>query len=346
MGTNLKDLLFKKEINIEDLNGKVLVVDSFNILYQFLSSIRQRDGSLLMDSQGNITSHLAGLFNRTTKLMSYGLKLAFVFDGEPPKLKHQERERRKNLKVEAEKRFEKAKAEEDLDAMKKYAARTSKLTEEMIEEATLLIRAMGCPIVQAPSEGEAQAALIVDKGDAFATVSEDYDSLLYGSLRLVKNLTITGRKKQKDKLSYEIISPAIVDLSENLKHLNINREQLIVIAMLVGTDFNVGGIKGIGPKKAYDLVKTHKMDFNAIFKEINWQDSFDVKWEDVFDLIKNMPVKNNYKLRWEDLDKKKIMELLIEKHDFSEARVESTLSKLEDVKEKQKQKGLQDFFKK
>ena len=344
MGTNLKELLLKKEVDIESLRGKVLVVDSFNILYQFLSSIRQRDGSLLMDSQGNVTSHLTGLFNRTTRLMSYGLKLAFVFDGEPPKLKYEERERRKELKVEAKKRFEKAKADEDIEAMKKYAARTSRLTKEMVEEAKLLVKAMGCPVVQAPSEGEAQAALIVNNGDAYATVSEDYDSLLYGSTRLVKNLTITGKKKQKDKLSYETISPAIIELSENLKQLGINREQLIVIAMLVGTDFNVSGIKGIGPKKAYGLVKKHKMNFDAIFDEVGWQNSFDIEWKLVFNTIKKMPVNKKYELKWVESDKEKIFELLVEKHDFSKDRIEKGIKSLVKEVEKKQQTGLGEWI--
>lgn len=340
MGTNLKDLLIQKEVSIEELSGKVLVVDSYNVLYQFLSSIRQRDGALLKDSSGNITSHLAGLFNRTTKLISLGLKLAFVFDGEPPKLKYKERERRKRIKIEAEKMYEQAKADEDIETMKKYAARTSRLTEDMVEESKDLVKALGCPVIQAPSEGEAQAALIVNKGDAFATVSQDYDCLLYGSKRMVKNLTISGRKKQRDRISYETISPAIIELSENLQHLGITRDQLIAMAMLIGTDFNVGGIKGIGPKKAYNLVIGHKTNFNSMFQEVNWNQSFDVDWRQVFDLIKNMPTNKNYQIKWENINKEKIIELLVEKHDFSEDRVENSVNKLVKQVEKKQQTGL------
>lgn len=344
MGTNLKDLLTTKEVEIKALGGKVLVVDSYNILYQFLSSIRQRDGSLLMDSKGNVTSHLTGLFNRTTKLMSYGIRLAFVFDGEPPKLKFKERERRKTLKIAAEKKYEKAKIEKDVVAMKKYAARTSRLTTQMVEEAKQLVKAMGCPVIQAPSEGEAQAAFIVNHGDAYATASQDYDSLLYGSQRMVKNLTLSGRKKQKDRLSYETIKPVIIDLAENLNLLGIDREQLIVLAMLVGTDFNVGGIKGIGPKRAYDLVKKHKKDFDILFQEVEWQKSFDIEWGQVFDLIRNMPVDNNYKMKWTNFSKNKVFELLVEKHEFSAERVEKTIQNLNKLIQNQQQKGLGEWF--
>lgn len=344
MGTNLKDLLTTKEVEIKALGGKVLVVDSYNILYQFLSSIRQRDGSLLMDSKGNVTSHLTGLFNRTTKLMSYGIRLAFVFDGEPPKLKFKERERRKTLKIAAEKKYEKAKIEKDVVAMKKYAARTSRLTTQMVEEAKQLVKAMGCPVIQAPSEGEAQAAFIVNHGDAYATASQDYDSLLYGSQRMVKNLTLSGRKKQKDRLSYETIKPVIIDLAENLNLLGIDREQLIVLAMLVGTDFNVGGIKGIGPKRAYDLVKKYKKDFDILFQEVEWQKSFDIEWGQVFDLIRNMPVDNNYKMKWTNFSKNKVFELLVEKHEFSAERVEKTIQNLNKLIQNQQQKGLGEWF--
>lgn len=344
MGTNLRGLLVKKEVSIEDLVGKILVVDTYNILYQFLSSIRQRDGSLLLDSKGNVTSHLTGLFNRSTKLLSKGIKLAFVFDGTPPKLKTEERDRRKSIKIEAEKKYEQAKADEDFEAMRKYGSRTSRLTKVMIDEAKILVRALGCPVIQAPSEGEAQAAIIVNNGDAYAVASQDYDSLLYGSKRTLKNLTISGKKKQRGKLSYETIQPEILELEENLKHLEFNRDQLIAMAMLIGTDFNVGGIKGIGPKKGYKLVKEHKMDFEVLFKQVEWDNFFDIAWEEVFNLIKNMPVDEKYVLEWGEVNKKAIIDLLVEKHDFSKERVEMKIQNLIKEQKKRKQTGLGEWI--
>lgn len=344
MGTNLRDLVVKKEVSIDDLAGKILVVDTFNILYQFLSSIRQRDGSLLLDSKGNVTSHLTGLFNRSTKLLSQGIKLVFVFDGIPPELKTQERERRKSIKVEAKKRYEQAKADEDFEGMRKYGSRTSKLTKDMIEEAKQLVAALGCPVIQAPSEGEAQAAHIVNKGEAFAVASQDYDSLLYGSKLVLKNLTISGKKKKKGRLSYETIKPEILNLEDNLKHLEINRDQLIVLAMLIGTDFNVGGIKGIGPKKGYKLVKEHGTDFESLFKQVEWDNYFDVAWKDVFNLIKNMPIDEEYVLKWTEIDKDAIIKLLVEKHDFSKERVEMKIQKLLKEQLKRKQTGLGEWI--
>ena len=171
MGTPITDVLITKELEITDLENKILAVDSFNMLYQFLSSIRQPDGTPLMDSKGRVTSHLIGLFSRITKLMEEGLKFIFVFDGKVPDMKKAERERRKKIKLKAVKLYDEAKDKEDIEGMKKYASRTSILNEELIEEAKKLITALGMPIVQAPSEGEAQAAHMASKGDCYAIVS-------------------------------------------------------------------------------------------------------------------------------------------------------------------------------
>ena len=344
MGVNFKDIIIKKEISIPYLAGKKLVVDGNNILYQFLSTIRQADGTPLMDSRGNITSHLNGLFHRSTKLMHYGIKLAFVFDGNAPELKRAERQRRAGLKQEAQERYDKAKKVGDVEGMKKYSMRTSRLTPEMIDEAIEVIDALGLPVVKAPSEGEAQAAYMVKKGDIFAEISQDYDCLLFGVPRMVQNLTVSERKKKKDKLSYEKVKPQLIELDENLKSLGITQDQLITLGILVGTDYNIGGIKGIGPKKAFDLVKKHRDDLDALFSNVKWDDYFDYSWKDVFRLFKEMPVKKDYVLGWKELDHDRIVDILCNKHDFSETRVEDALQKLKDSQKKLSQKGLGDFI--
>lgn len=338
MGTNLKDLIIMKEIKIEDLKGKTVIVDSFNILYQFITTIRQRDGTPLKDSSGNVTSHLTGLFSRTTKLMKIGIKPGFAFDGKPPELKTQERIRRMELKKEAEEKYEKAAKTKDTEEMKKYAARTSRLTKEMIEESKELISALGLPVIQAQSEGEAQVAYIVGKGDAYAGVSEDYDSLLYGIPRLVKNLTISGRRKFG--ATTIAVKPKIINLTENLNTLGIDQDQLIALAMLVGTDYNPGGIKGIGPKNALKLVKKHKNNLDGLFKEVKWEEEIETPWTDIYYLIKKMPVEKEYTIKFKTIDQERIKELLIEKHDFSKERVEKTIQELTKKEKDKTQKGL------
>ncbi|MFC1768168.1 flap endonuclease-1 [Nanoarchaeota archaeon] len=344
MGLAIKEVLEYKEISLEDLKGKKLVVDSFNLLYQFLTTIRGRDGSLLTNSKGKVTSHLVGLFSRTAKLMKSGLKLAFVFDGIPPDLKKSERERRKNIKQEAQKQYDKAKEEEDLEAMKKFASRTTLLSGDMIEDSKKLITAMGMPVIQAPSEGEAQAAYIVSKGDAYAVVSQDFDSLIHGANLLVRNLSITGKRKKAGTLHYLEVKPEFISLADNLNHLGIDQDQLIAMSLLVGTDYNSGGIKGIGPKKALDLIKKHKKDFDALFEEVKWDDIYDFPWTDVFYTIKKMPKTDDYKMEWKEPDIDAIKELLVQENDFSEERIEKTLEDLKIVKKKRQQKGLGDFI--
>ncbi|MBN2368137.1 flap endonuclease-1 [Candidatus Woesearchaeota archaeon] len=341
MGTQLSSIITAKEISVEDLRSKKLAIDSFNLLYQFLSTIRQRDGTPLKDSYGNITSHLSGLFFRTTKLMKEGIKLAFVFDGKAPELKREERERRKELKEEAMRKYESAVEQEDVEMMRKYAKRTAVLTTEMIDESKELITALGLPIVQAASEGEAQAAYMVKKGDFYGIVSQDTDGLLFGSTKIIKNLSITGKRKKPGTSVYYTVNPEIITLSEVLNTLSIDNDQLIVIGMLCGTDFNIGGIKGIGPKKALDLVKKHGKDFDSLFEEAKWDDFFDYSWKDVFKLFKEMPVKEDYEIKWGLIDKGKVIEILHERHEFSKERIENSI---DEIVKNQKQKGLGEWF--
>ncbi len=341
MGLAIRDIVQAKEISIDELKNKALAIDSFNILYQFLTTIRARDGTPLQDSKGHVTSHLVGLFSRTTKLMEKQLRPIFVFDGEPPKLKEAERERRKELKAEAQAKYKIAVAEEDIEEMRKYAARNVHITDKIVEESKELIRALGLPVVQAPSEGEAQAAFIVKQGDAFACVSQDFDSLLHGASRLVRNLSIAGKKKKANKLSYETVKPELIELAALLNNLGIDNDQLTVLAILAGTDYNKGGVKGIGPKKALQLVKHYGRDFNQLFKEVNW--SFDFSWEEVFDLIKNMPVGREYSLESGHINEDAVKRILCIEHDFSEERVNSALERLIKQKKQKQQTTLGDF---
>jgi len=344
MGLKLRDIVISREISLQELSGHKLVVDAHNTLYQFLSSIRTMDGSLLTDSKGNVTSHLTGLFSRSANLMQAGLKLAFVFDGKPPALKRKESERRRAVKEEARREYEIAKERQDIESMKKHASRAIFLTPPMIEEAKRLITALGMPVVQAPSEGEAQAASIVSAGHAFAEVSQDYDCLMFGVPKLVRNLTITERKKMPGRLSYEVVKPELLDLAQNLLHWGVSREQLIALGILMGTDYNPGGIRGIGPKKALTLVKQHGTDFEALFKAAGWDEGSSGSWKEIYETIHGMPVTSDYNLEWRQPDREAVIALLCGEHDFAEKRVTDTLDKISKQKQEQSQKGLGAFF--
>lgn len=342
MGVNLKELIITHPIPIKELSGKTLAIDGYNMLYQFLTTIRGPDGSALQDSKGNVTSHLVGLFSRTSNLLSNGVKLAFVFDGTPPALKRRELDRRREIKEEAASMYEEAKQAGDVDSMRKYAGRTVRLTKDLVEEAKQLVAAMGQPVVQAPSEGEAQMSELVRDGHAWAGVSQDFDSLLYRAPRLVRNLSVQGRRKLPGRAGWKTVEPEMIDFQENIQSLGLNPDQLLCLAILVGTDYNPGGLKGIGPKKALDHVRKSK-DPELIFKALEFDAKSEVPWKDIWDTFKDMPVLTEHKLRWGGMDADAIRKLLIDKHDFSTERVDSTIENLSKHLVSRTQKSLGDF---
>ena len=344
MGLKFKDIIERKTVSMNDLNGKKLAVDSMNILYQFLTTIRGPEGNLFTNSKGKVTSHLIGLFNRTTTLMESGLKLAFVFDGKPPELKTVTKEKRKKIKEEASLLLKQAKEAGDVEGMKKYSSRTAILTKGMVEDAKKMISLLGLPVIQAPSEGEAQTAFMVKKGDVYASISQDYDNLIFGCPLLIRNLSIAGKRKKAGKFAYETVKPESIYLKENLEKLNLSLDQLVVLAILVGTDYNPAGIKGIGPKKGLKLLEKHGENFEAIFEETKWNESYDIDWKEIFDTIKHIPVTEDYNLEWKTIDKSELVEFLVEELEFSKERVESKINKMLSKKGENTQKGLSSFF--
>ncbi|MFT4305228.1 MAG: flap endonuclease-1 [Candidatus Woesearchaeota archaeon] len=340
MGTNITSLLESEEISIDDLNGKILAIDAYNILYQFLSSLRMPDGTPLKDSKGNITSHLNGLFLRTFKLMKKNIKLIFVFDGQHPELKAKEIQKRKERKEEAAAKLKDAISQQDQELMRKYSMQTVSLTQDMVKEAKELLTYMGIPYIDAPSEGEAQAAYMVKKGDADYVVSQDADALLFGAPNVIRNLTISQKRKKLSTLAYDPIKPQKFNLSYNLNKLGLDQQKLIILSILVGTDFNPGGIKGIGPVKALKAVKETN-DYDKLFNELKWDDYFEYSWKEVYSIFDSMPLTDDYELKWDNVNKEKIIELLCDKHDFNKERITKELDsfKLPDTS----QKGLFDF---
>ncbi len=342
MGVNLTEILVKSEISLKTIKGKIIAVDASNWIYQFLSVIRQPDGALLADSEGRVTSHLMGIFTRSLKLMQLGVSLVYIFDGKPPQLKLITRQKRQDTKIKAEAAYKVAVESHNIDEMRKYASMTSKLTEEMVEESKELLRALGIPIIQAPSEAEAQAAFLVKNNDAYAVGSQDTDSLLFGSPRTIRNLTFSGVRKTS-KARYVNISPQLFDLKKILSHMGITYEQLIILSMLVGTDYNYSGIPQIGPKKALNLVKKYGKSYNSIFLETKWSEHFNYPWEDVFNLFLNIDLTKKYTTKQAYPNKDKILKMLTEKHNFSEERVNNLLDPFLEYSKK-KQKYLGDFF--
>jgi len=344
MGVQISSILPKKEIDLADLSGKKIAIDAFNIIFQFLSIIRQKEtGEPLRDSKGRVTSHLSGLFYRNLRLLEAGIKPLYVFDGKPPELKKETIKERDERRDEALKKWAEAVKEGRKEDIMVYAQASSKLTDEMIKESKLLLEAMGIPCIQAPSEGEAQATQIVVNGDAYAVGSQDMDCLLFGCPRLVRNLSITGKRKLPRQEKWIDINPEIIELEESLKELGITREQLIILGMLVGTDYNPEGIEGIGPKKALSLVK-EKKDLESVLESVNWISPNDPK--KIFNLFINPKVTNDYQIKWGEVNVEKIKKIMVDEHEFSEERIENGINKILNIKKSGSQSKLDGWFKK
>jgi len=331
IGPIIRDLKIGREIDITYLEGKKIAIDALPTIYEMLATIRDQKGGYLHDSKGRITSHLVGLFNRTARMLANGIKPIFVFDGPPHPLKMRELEIRKERKEEAFQKYLEAVNKGDFIAAKKYAKQAMSVTDELVKTAKQLLRLFGVPIIEAPHDGEAQAAFIVNNNDAFAVSSPDYDSFLFGANKVVRNLKMAAQKKEV---------PMIYELEELLSKLNITREQLIDIALLLGTDYNPGGVPGIGPKKALEIIRKYGSIERAINSGvINW--NFDIEVHELKEIFLNPPINKDYEINFSEPRYDEIIALLTEEFDFSRNRVEKELNDIKKRLEREKRSGVQ-----
>ena len=336
LGVDLRDIVPKIAVKLEDLGGKSIAIDAFNAIYQFLSIIRQPDGTPLQDSTGKVTSHLSGLLYRTSNLVEMGIKPIYVFDGVPPTLKREEIARRRQVKVEAAVHYEKAVARGDIPKMRMLAQATTSMKDYMKEDSQKLLELMGLPWIQAPSEGEAQAAHMTRKGKTDYCASQDYDSLLFGAPLLLRNVTITGRRKLPSKNVYVDIVPETISLNETLKDLGITYEQLIDVGILTGTDFNPDGIRGLGPKTALKLIRECGTIEDALPKIKNAQ--FPHEPQAIREVFLHPQVTDNYRIEWREPDIEGVVDFMVRQKEFSEERVRKALEKMRQGAQKQKGK--------
>ena len=343
MGVKLREIVPKRVTKLEYLAGKTIAIDAYNALYQFLSIIRQPNGTPLKDHTGKVTSHLSGLLYRTSKLLELGIKPIYVFDGTPPVLKSAEIKRRSKVKEEALIKYKKAIKEGKIEEARKYAQATSRLKDYMQEDSKRLLSLMGLPWIQAPSEGEAQAAYLTKKGEADYCASQDYDSLLFGAPKLIRNVTISGKRKLAGRNSYINISPEIVELKKILTEYKITFEQLIDLSILIGTDFNPMGIKGLGLKTALKLIKEYGTFAKVLPHIKNNQIQFDPK--KIQDIFLNPKITDNYILKWKEVDVNGVIDFLCREKDFSEERVSKALIKIQEGSKEIKEKTtLEQWF--
>ena len=320
MGVKLKDIVEPESISFKDLEGRTVSIDAFNTLFQFLSTIRQRDGRPLTDENGNITSHLSGILYRNSSMIEKDIKPIYIFDGQAPELKSETQAKRREIRDEAEKIYKDALAKGDTEKARKFAMRSSKLSPEIIESSKKLLTLMGIPYIDAKGEGEAQAAYLVQNGDAYAVASQDYDCLLFGAKRVVRNLAVNSNL---GNLEY-------YQLNKVLKELNVTREELVDMGILIGTDF-CDGLKGVGAKTALKLA--HKGQLKEKIAELQKQSSHDL--DEVREIFLNHNVNTDYKIKWEKPNKDKIIEFLCYEHGFSEDRVSKASDKLKNLNSSQ-----------
>ena len=339
MGVDISDILIKHDTEINVHKGMVMAVDAYNILYQFLSSIRQPDGTPLMDSSGNVTSHLSGLFYRSVSLMDAGLRLVYVLDGKPSDLKGNTIEERKMVRERNLMELKKAEEAGDRERVRSLSGRINMITRPMIEESKQLLEAMGIPVVQARSEGEAQASYMCAMGAVDGVISQDYDCLLFGARRVYRNMTFSGRRKVPGRNMYVTVRPEYMDLEENLNSLKISRKQLIWIGILVGTDFN-RGVNRVGARTAYKLLKNGR-DITEILRDKG--ETID-RLEEIEDLFMNPPHEE-----WENVNPDlpsadSIREILCGRHEFSRERVDPYIETLKKASLRSSQSNLDRFF--
>ena len=333
MGVDISGLIERKKIALEDLAGRSVAIDAFNTLYQFLSMIRQPDGTPLMDRDGRITSHLSGLYFRSAAMLEVGIRPLYVFDGKPPELKRKTIIERVTAKVQAEKDWKEALERGEVKKAFSHATRTSRLTDGMVDEACELLNAMGIPWVKAPSEGEAQISHMAKKGDVWAAASQDYDALLFGTPTLIRYLTLAGKRRLPSGKKVDV-SPEIITLHEVLESLKVTREQLIDMAVLIGTDFN-DGVKGIGPKRSLDLIRKH-----GSLESMGEAVAVPQQYAEVREIFLHPEVTDDYSVKWSKVDPEGVRKVMCDRHGFSVDRIDAVLGKISAQDNARKQVSL------
>ncbi len=340
----------KRTISINDLSGKIVAIDAYNTLYQFLSIIRQPDGTPLMDANGNVTSHLSGIFYRTQNLIAAGVKPIFVFDGLPHRLKSKTIAARMSHRQAAYESWQKAKENGDLEEARTKAMASSRVNKSIVESGKELMKLMGIQIVQAPGEGEAQASRMVSEGFAYSVASQDYDVFLFGANVVTRNLTISGRRKLPGKNVFVNVQPELVLLDELLSSLQISRKKLVWMGMLMGTDFNEG-INKVGPKTALKIVKNVETleDLVAYVKTKYSVDMSDFANEVQEIFLKPETVQIDFQKLQNAMDDSKpdvdgIVKFMCDLHGFSRERIEKFAESISKASSSNAQKGINNWM--
>ena len=340
MGLDLKPLVVREKTKLESFASKIVAIDAYNAIYQFLAIIRGPDGAHLSDSSGRVTSHLSGLFYRNINFLSLGIKPVYVFDGKPPSLKSAEIERRRQIKKDATIKYEKAISERNFEDARKFAQQTTVMRDTMVEDSKRILSLFGIPYINAPSEGEATAAHMTKTGQAFASASQDFDSILFGAKRLVRNFTNSGRRKIPNRNTYIEIEPELIETEKTLKELGLTQEQIVDVGILIGTDFNPDGFTRIGPKTALKMIKEH----SSLEKIPQIQEQLaEIDYQEIRKIFLEPKIAKISEVNFGKIDYDGILKYLVDERSFSPDRVQTSLNRLRKSIEKKSQ-TLEQWF--
>jgi flap endonuclease-1 len=329
-----------KEEQIKNYFGRKIAIDASMSLYQFLIAVRPDDLNqyTLTNEAGEQTSHLQGVFYRTVRMLDNGLKPVFVFDGRPPTLKSGELARRRKKRVSAKEELSEAKEEGDKEAIAKLNKRTVAVTPKHSDEAKKLLRLMGVPVIEAPTEAEAQCTAMVKAGLCYAVASEDMDTLTLGAPILLRHLTYSEQRK----------APILeFHLDKVLEGLGLSMDSFIDLCILLGCDY-CDTIRGIGPKRAFQLIKQYG-NIETVLKNIDknkYQIPENFPFEDIRELFKNPEVlpPDKIELKWSEPNEEGLIQFLCREKGFSEDRVRAGISKLQKAAHASVQNRITSFF--
>ncbi|GAB5353448.1 hypothetical protein AAMO2058_000037200 [Amorphochlora amoebiformis] len=325
--------------NMKSFFGRKIAIDASMSLYQFLVAIRHGPNAQQLSNDGEVTSHLSGLFFRTIRMMDSGLKICYVFDGKPPKLKSGELQNRIEAKKKAKDDLKAAKEAGNQEDINKFSRRLVRVTKEQNEDCKKLLTLMGIPVIQAAGEAEAQCAALAKAGLVYATATEDMDALTFGTPKLVRHLTFSEAR------GAEIVE---IDLKKALEGMELDMNQFIDFCILCGCDYTLS-IRGIGPKSAYKLIKQHgtiEKVLDNINKEKYKIDPEAFLYKEARKLFQDPDISDvkNVTLKWSPPDEEALVKFMVEEKGFDEVRIRNGIKKLIKAKGKGSQKRLESFF--
>jgi len=242
--SDLRSLAAIEDVSFEDVSGSVVAVDAHNWLYRYLTTTVRftRDGAYTT-TDGTEVANLIGVVQGLPKFFEHDLTPVFVFDGAVTDMKDDEIQERREQREQREEKLADAREAGDVTEVARLDSQTQRLTDAILRTTRRALELLDVPVIEAPAEGEAQAAHMARQGDVDYVGTEDYDALLLGAPLTLRQLTSSG-------------DPELMDFETTLDAHAITWEQLVDAAILMGTDFNAG-IDGVGPKTAVKLVKEH-----------------------------------------------------------------------------------------